>query len=855
MEKKGGWHRFTPLIGLLLFFVALVVLRQFLQQYQYGQIVSYLRQIPASHAAMSIYLTALSYLALTGYDTLALRYIRHRMPWRRIGLASFVGYAFSNSVGSGPITGGSVRLHLYTSWGLSAIFTAKIIAFNAVTLWLGLFAVAGIALLAAPLELPPQVHIPLNSARLLGVVLLGIVLTYLLLNALRRKPLVLRGWKLTMPGVRMATSQILLGAADWCLAASVLYVLLPVVPELTYFRFLRFFLIGQLAGMVSQVPGGLGVFEMLLMLLLNPYLGSERAPEILASLLAFRAVYYILPLVVAMILFGTYETARHREDFRRVVKFFSPWVPGLVPHILALTTFAAGAILLFSGATPAIHSRMAWLRTFLPLPVIELSHFLGSLVGVGLLILARGLQRRIRLAYLLTAGLLVLGIVLSLLKGFDYEEAIILAVMLAILLPTRREFHREASVLNQPFTPSWIAAISAVTLASVWLAFFSYKRAEYRGLVWWHFVFASGATRALRTSVAVSIGLLIFGIRRLLSPHQPEPALPSELDLEKARRVLAASEYTFGNFALMGDKSLLFSESENTFLMYGIEGRSWVALGDPVGLEKEMPELVWRFREMVDRHDGLTIFHQVTRNHLHLYLDMGLTILKLGEEAQVPLADFSLEGHARKDLRQVQRHVQREGGTFEVVPAEQVPGLITEFRQISDAWLTEKHTREKGFSIAYFDPRYLGCFPAAVVRRNGRIVAFANVMAGANKKELSLELMRYHPDAPHGIMDFLFIELMLWGRQQGYEWFNLGMVPLAGLRKRALAPAWNRFGAIIFRVGEHFFNFKGLRAYKNKFNPIWHPKYVASPGGLAMPRILANIAALISRGIVGVVAK
>ena len=340
MDKKG-LHRFTPLIGLLLFIVALGVLRHFLHQYHYGQIVGYLKQIPASRVVMSLYLTALSYIALTGYDVLALKYIRHGLRYRRIGLASFVGYAFSNNVGSGPITGGSIRLHLYTSWGLSAIQTAKIIAFNAVTLWLGLFAVAGVALLAAPLELPAEIHIPLGSAKLLGVMLLGIVVTYLVLNVVRRKPLAIRGWKLMMPGVRMAVSQILLGSADWCIAAAVLYVLMPAVPELTYFRFLRFFLIGQLAGMVSQVPGGLGVFEALVVLLLNPYLGPERRPEVLASLLAFRLVYYVLPLVAAMVLFGTYEMARRRAYFRRAAKILSPWVPWLVPHALALTTFAA----------------------------------------------------------------------------------------------------------------------------------------------------------------------------------------------------------------------------------------------------------------------------------------------------------------------------------------------------------------------------------------------------------------------------------------------------------------------------------------------------------------------------------
>ncbi len=853
--RKGGLHRFTPLIGLVLFLVALWVLRHFLQQYHYGQIVGHLRQIPARNVVMSLLLTVLSYAALTGYDALALRYIRHPLPYRRIGLASFVGYAFSNTVGSGPITGGSIRLHLYTSWGLSAVQIAKIIAFAAVTLWLGLFAVAGIALLISPVELPSEVRIPLESGWVLGLVLLAIVIIYLVLNAARRQPLAVRGWRLPMPGIRMALSQILLGAVDWCLAASVLYVLMPEAAGLTYFRFLRFFLVGQLAGMVSHVPGGLGIFETIMVLLTAPYYGTERAPEVLASLLAFRVVYYILPLVSAMVMFGAYEVARRREHFERLAKVLSPWVPWLVPHAMALTTFAAGAVLLFSGATPAAAGRMHWLRSFVPLPLIELSHFAGSLIGVGLLILARGLQRRVRLAYVLTGALLLLGIFVSLLKGFDYEEAGILAVMLVALLPSRREFYREASLVDQPFTPGWVAAIAAAALASVWLAFFSYSHSQYRDEMWWQFAFAGGASRALRTSMAVSIGLLVFGITRLLSPHQPEPSPPSAEDIEKARQVAEGSEHTFGYFALLGDKSLLFSDSGKSFIMYGIEGRSWVALGDPVGLEQEMPELVWRFREMVDRHDGWTVFHQITRYHLHLYLDLGLTVLKLGEEALVPLPDFSLEGHSRKPLRQVQRHVQREGGTFEVIPPEHVPEHMQELRQVSDAWLAGKRTREKGFSIAFFDPQYLRHFPVAVVRRDSRIVAFANVMRGANRKELSLELMRYYPDVLHGVMDYLFIELMLWGRQQGYQWFNLGMVPLAGLKRRSLAPAWNRFGSIIFHVGEHFFNFQGLRRYKAKFDPLWQPKFIASPGGMAMPRILANIAALISRGIVGLVRK
>ena len=182
--------------------------------------------------------------------------------------------------------------------------------------------------------------------------------------------------------------------------------------------------------------------------------------------------------------------------------------------------------------------------------------------------------------------------------------------------------------------------------------------------------------------------------------------------------------------------------------------------------------------------------------------------------------------------------------------------LLPELRLISDAWLAAKRTREKRFSLGFFDEAYLSRFPAAVVRQGGRVVAFANVWPTGTREELSVDLMRYADDAPPNVMDYLFIRLMLWGREAGYRWFNLGMAPLSGFPNRgALAPLWCRVGTIVYRYGEHFYNFRGLRQYKEKFDPVWEPKYLASPGGLALPRILGNVAALISGGVGGVVAK
>ena len=131
---------------------------------------------------------------------------------------------------------------------------------------------------------------------------------------------------------------------------------------------------------------------------------------------------------------------------------------------------------------------------------------------------------------------------------------------------------------------------------------------------------------------------------------------------------------------------------------------------------------------------------------------------------------------------------------------------------------------------------------------NGEVVAFANLWVSGGLQELSIDLMRFGESAPKGIMDALFTEIMLWGKEQGYQWFSLGMAPLKGLESHALAPAWNKLGGVVYRFGEHFYNFEGLRQYKQKFEPEWSPRYLASRGGIELPAVLVDTTTLISGG-------
>jgi phosphatidylglycerol lysyltransferase len=370
----------------------------------------------------------------------------------------------------------------------------------------------------------------------------------------------------------------------------------------------------------------------------------------------------------------------------------------------------------------------------------------------------------------------------------------------------------------------------------------------------WRASLHAEASHARATVGAAAHGVLV-ATERLFRVAPPAFRPAGSADLERAAPLVAQSPQTYANLVFRGDKAVLFSRTGDAFLMYGRHGRSWIAMGDPVGSGEEAIELAWQFRELCDRHDGWPVFFEVGTENAGLYHDLGLTLTKLGEEARVELASFDLAGSSRASLRHACTRLRRQGYRFEIIAPEAVPPVLPQLASVSQAWLASKTTREKGFSNSSFDFAYLQRFPIAVVRRGDEIVAFANVWLGAGNEEVSIDLMRHADHVPNGAMDYLFSELMLWGKRAGYRWFNFGMAPLSGLDAHSGAPLWHRFGRLIYQYGEHFYNFRGLRQYKEKFSPVWTARYLASPGGLPLPAILLDVAACISGGFAGILVR
>jgi len=841
----------APVLGAFVFGLAVLVLRRELADYRLADIAAHLASIPRGRTLLAALLTVASYALLTGYDALAFRWIGNALGYPRIALASFLGFVFSHNVGVSFLGGSAVRYRMLSSWGVPAGDIARVLAFNVATFWLGFLSLGGVVLVLDPVTVPAVLHAPFSTSRPVGIALLLVLAIYVLGSALWRAPLRIGGFELPLPRLPTTVAQACLSAADWSLAALCFFVLLPEAQAPSFPVFLGAYLLAQVIGLASHVPGGLGVFEGALVWLLSPWLSGE---VVLGSAIAYRVVYYLAPLLIGVTALGAWEAMERRHLLSRVHSVLARGIPEVVPRAFAVATLCAGLVLLLSGATPAGPGRVEAID-WLPLSLIELSHLLGSLIGVALLLLARALQQRIDAAWGASLALLGAGVLASLAKGFDWEEASVLAALFVALLPCRSFFYRRSSLLGQSFTPDWIVGIGLAVAGTAVVTVFAYRHIEYSSELWWQFALDGHAPRSLRAMLGASGVLASFALVRLLRPEAPQVELPKPAEIERARQIVAESPRSAAHLALLGDKHLLFHEGGGAFLMYGIEGRSWISMGDPVGPAEARRELAWRFVELADRHAGRASFYEVSPVDLPVYVDLGLSLRKLGEEARVPLEEFSLEGSRRAKLRHARSRMEREGCRFEILPAHLVAPLLDEAQTLSDAWLLHKNTREKRFSLGRFDREYLLRVPLAVMRRGDRMLAFATLWAGGAKEELSVDLMRHAPEAPNGTMDALFAELMLWGKQQGYRWFSLGMAPLSGFEHHRLAPLWNRLGALLFRYGEHFYNFQGLREFKEKFDPVWEPRYLASPGGLAAPIVLTRVASLVSGGMRGVLAK
>lgn len=537
-------------------------------------------------------------------------------------------------------------------------------------------------------------------------------------------------------------------------------------------------------------------------------------------------------------------------------------------HLVALLTAAMGVVNVLSAVTPSLRSRLSLLEQYSPFSITTGGHLTSALAGFALLLLSVSLWRRKRMGWMLTLVILLISIPLHLFKGLDYEEATLAALLAGGLIYLRPYFHARS---DSPSIKQGLLILGASLLFTIAYGVMGFYLLDK------HFRFTFGLWSAFRQTIvmftqfydpglqpvtsfgryfvdsiyvvgAVTLGYAFFILLRPVLSRRPA----TEEERSHAWEIVGAYGSTsLARYSLLDDKKFFFS-SGASFISYVVENRVALTLGDPIGPVEDLSSAIAEFRTLCSSNDWLPTFYQVSPSHIEIYKTFGFELLTLGQEAIVDLSQFSLEGSANKTLRNSYNKMVRVGYHSDVIQPPFSARMLRELDTISNEWLSSRGMSEMGFSLGWFNEAYLNTCPILLVRdREGFIEAFANIITEFQSCEVAVDLMRHRNQVESGLMDFLFVSLFQWAKENGHSSFNLGLSALSGVGERSGDPAIERALNFIYRNVSRLYNFRGLHAFKEKFHPAWSPRYLIYPTAMSLPAVSVALyrASLGGRGV------
>lgn len=837
------------LLGVALFALGLYALYHLLAPVDPADVAAQIRATSPLALIAALGATAVAYGALIFYDWFGLRFIGRMLASGVVALGGFLGYAFGNTIGISVVSGGAVRYRIYSAVGLNALEVAAVSGYIGVALGTGLTIIGLAALALHPGAIGGYLpYAPGLIRAVAGGSVVAALAVIVWLSATQRS-LAIRGYQLRLPPLPDLGGQLVVTLVDVAAAAFALWILLP-EGKPDYTTFIAIYAAATMVGVLSHVPGGIGVFETVV---IGTLPASVPVSDAAAALLLFRLIYYLVPFALAFLLVALNEARLARGLRHRLLARIPAIQPalvtlhGLVPGLVAVVAFAFGVYLLLVTMVPSVRAEAIAEHDLVGVLLLEGGTIASAVAGVTLLVVSHGLALRVLSAYVIAFAALAAGALASLLNDAGVENAAFLGLGALALVPFRTAFDRPGHLTQGVFGARWFATLFGAALATAAFFFFVHKSVPYAPDLWSEFAPGSGTPRALRAGLAASALLFIFAVFMLTRPvARAAPAADDRDPRARAAPLCATAADPQAWLSQTGDKRLLFSASGHAFLMYAVRGPSWIAFGDPVGEAREFEALCWTFSEQAARANGRPIFYEVSDRHLPLWRELGLSLDKVGEEAVLHLSASGEAGQG--DRTPPTTAGPREGLDFRVLRPPHDPALWEQLRPVSEAWIAALSSGEKGFSVGRFDPAYLGRFDIAVIRRAGRIVAFANLLATCAGRFVTVDLLRYLPEEAPGIMEEMVHDLIAHYRARGAEQLSLGTAPLAGLSERSVARSWNRFGRLIYRHGAAFDSFEALRAFKQQFRPDWRPRYLALPPNVSPLTAMRDSALLIAGG-------
>ncbi|MDM5154090.1 bifunctional lysylphosphatidylglycerol flippase/synthetase MprF [Bacillus sp. DX1.1] len=852
-----SWKRFLQIGKIIFPFVVLTIVffqaRKELSGISFREAIETIKNIPTGGVFLAITLGAFAVSTMFFYDFVMLRYLKADIPVQKIFRVSWIANSLNGFIGFGGLVGASIRTMLYRPHVKESGKLIKSIA------WMTTAFINGLALLSfLGLIGILDTRFILHEKPWLWPVLIFFALfvpLYIGFSKIKnRKQQQVEEQQIEEKNPTILYS--LVSLVEWLSAGIVMYVILLLFGiDIDFRKFLGVYVIAALAGIVSLVPGGLGSFDLVFLTGIGQY-GVDTG-VLLPAMLLYRLVYYILPFCLGLI-FAAFEMTGAALKKIEDKPFIAPalettgviwtlqrdFIGKLGSWASAVLTAFAGLMVILSTILPTSINRAHALHILAPKHLIQLSFSLSLTFGILLVILSRGIYYGTKRSYYMTIISLIGAAIFNTLKGIDVEETFILLIVLAVLYMLRKRFVREKMEVSfsDGIKVFIFLLITLYLYKNLGILFAGAKEALKPDFV------VRNITQVKRSALAAAffvptfllIGSIIANRYRSVFPGQSvnDKRLQNFLD-EHGGNVLS-------HLGFLGDKQFFFSSDEKALLLFSPAGKRLVVLGDPIGDPSSFRKVLQEFLTEADRFGYICVFYQIESKWMSLYHDFGYNFFKLGEEAVVDLNTFTISGKKRAGLRATFNRFEREGYTFSIHQPPFSDELYEELKEVSDAWLGRK--KEKSFSLGYFDRDYMSRAPIATLSdADGKIIAFTTFMPVYQSGELSIDLMRYYPDAPGGIMDAIFIHLFQWAKENEYHSFNIGMAPLSNVGLSAQSFWSERVAAAIFNNVRYTYSFSGLRHFKEKYKPTWSGKYLAFRKNHSLPITMLAVTKLIGK--------
>jgi phosphatidylglycerol lysyltransferase len=604
----------------------------------------------------------------------------------------------------------------------------------------------------------------------------------------------------------------------------------------------------------------MGYVVSVVFLVVSPFLRGLGAVEVSMSYILYRFGFGSVEAIAVTLLYRFFE-------------FWTPLVIGILSFVLkinkilmrilpAIFLFALGIINIVSVITPAISERLKNISEFLPTEVIHASNYLVLAAGLFLLVTAAFMLKGLKTAWWFAIILSIFSFIGHIIKAIDYEEAIAALVVLAVLIVTRKEYYVRSNPRLRNIGLQASLLFTAAVLAYGIIGFnyldkqhfnaeFSFFQSVLFTIQNYFLLGSRGYTPAdqfakyFLTSINISGFLSIaFLIYTLVRSYKPLKNV-SEEELSLADDLLQKYGHSsLDYYKKYFDKLIFFSENHNSFIAYRISGNFAVVLENPVAENiTEMEECIREFDIYCYENGIKSIYYRVPEESLELYHKLRKRDLFLGQEAIVDLTKFSLSGADKKSLRNAINKTREQGYKATVYTPPIKDGILQKIKSVSDEWLIDMERKEIIFSQGMFIWDEIKKQTIITVENaEEKIIAFLNIIPDYAKGEGTYDLMRKTKDAPNGVMDFILIELLNHLQSQNFSFINLGFAPIGGLNdphtfsERSMKFAYERI--------KSFSHFKGMREYKEKFDPVWYNKYLIFQDDydlLQVPVVLSNV--------------